>query len=210
MSDTPQKPTLPMFTITSDPLPMQPEMFTALGEAVIHWSRIESTLDDEIEEMRKWGIVRKLAKHVPHTFSKKLELWRRSVRTLYRSIDEYQSYADEVELQIKKVAKIRNHLIHGLWTLAENENGEFLVSNYRSVGGIERHDTLWVGQKELDDLLHDVKVLSGALMGFKVTKMIHGGQGLLRATPPPSPDHQARSIPATDETPQPPPQSSAV
>lgn len=85
---------LPMLQVASDPLPMKPQMFTTLGEAIIHWSRVETTLDDEIADMRKWGIVKRLAKVVPHTFGKKVELFRRSVRTLYPTIEAYQKYAD--------------------------------------------------------------------------------------------------------------------
>jgi hypothetical protein len=199
MKEPPEIPGLAMFQITSDPLPMNPQMFTTLGEAIIHWSRIESTLDDEISDMRKWGIVRKLAKVVPHSFSKKLELWRRSVRALYPTIEAYQQYADAFVEGAKKVAQIRNHFIHGTWTLSENEKGEYLVSNYRSVRGEERHDTFWVGQNDLDALLSDVKMLSSVIIGFKVSKMIHAHGGLLRATPSPSPDHQAHSSPATPE-----------
>lgn len=77
---------------------------------------------------------------------------------------------------------MRNHLIHGLWTLSENENGEFLVENFRSVRGEERLDSMWVGQKELDALLHDVRNLSAWIVGFKVSKMLHASQGLLQAS----------------------------
>ena len=206
MNDTPEKLMIPMFNVTSDPLPMNPQMFTTLGEAIIHWSRIESTIDEEIADMRKWGIVRRLSKVVPHTFSKKVELWRRSVRTLYPLIEAYQQTADGFDEAVTKVAKLRNHLIHGTWTLSENDRGEYLVSNYRSVRGEERHDTMWVGQEALDALLHDVKMLSGVILGFKTSKMLHGHQGLLQATSSPSPTHQAHSIAASPNTPQAPPQ----
>ncbi|HUE80017.1 MAG TPA: hypothetical protein VMN38_10350 [Sphingomicrobium sp.] len=197
-----------MFTVTSNPLPMQPQMFTTLGEIVVHWSRIESALDQEISTMRRYALVRKLADVVPHTFSKKLELWRRSVRALYPSINTYQQYADAFVEAVKKVAKFRNHLIHGTWSLNENEKGEFLVMNYRSVRGEERHDTLWVGQEVLDNLLADVQNLSAVITGFVVTKMIHAHEGLLRAQSASSPDHQAQPNPATPEIPKPPPESS--
>lgn len=181
---------------------MQPQMFTTLGEVVIHWSRIESGIDQEISTMRQYPIVRKLAGVVPHTFGKKLELWRRSVRTLYPTIEAYQSYADAFDEAAKKVAKFRNHLIHGTWTLSENDEGEFLVTNYRSVRGVARHDTLWVGQEVLDNLLHDVRNLSAWITGFTVTKMLHAHEGLLRAQPASSPDHPVHPSPATPETPQ--------
>ena len=187
---------------------MQPEMFSALGEAVIFWSRIESTIEQDLITMRQYPIARNLAKVVPHTFAKRLELWRRSVRALYSSIETYQKYADAFEVGVKKVAKIRNHMIHGTWSLEANEKGEFLVSNYRSVRGQERHDTLWVGQKNLDDLLTDVRNLDAWIVGFTVSKMLHAHHGLLRLGPSPSPDHPAPPNPASPEIPDSPPQSS--
>lgn len=181
---------------------MQPEMFTALGEILIFWSRIESALDQDLRTMRQWPIVSDLADHVPHTFHKKLELWRRSVRTLYPKVFEYQEHADEFTRGAKMVAKVRNHIIHGTWGLNPNEKGQFNVSNYRTVKGEERYDQMWVGQDLLNGLLGDVKTLDGLIMGFIVTKMWHGHLGLLKADGAPSRDHRAHPTPATHETPQ--------
>ena len=197
-----------MFTVASDELPMQPEMFATIGEIVVHWSRVENALDDEITAMRRYPIVNRLADAPPHTFGKKLELWRRSVRTLYPKITEYQSYADGFNEAVKKVVKVRNHIIHGQWSLSENDDGEFLVMNYRTVKGIERTDTLWVGQKVLNDLLSDVEMLAGSIMGFTITKMVHAHEGLLQADPQPSSDHPAHPTPASPDTQQEPPLSS--
>ena len=149
--------------------------------------------------MRQWPIVRGLSKTVPHTFSERLALWRRSVRTLYPEVELYQQQADAFVDGVGKVAKVRNHLIHGTWSLGENENGEFLVVNYRSVRGVDRIDSLWVGKEILDNLLADVRMLSGVIVGFTVTKMIHAHNGLLRATPAPSHDHDALPIAAKPE-----------
>jgi hypothetical protein len=194
-----------MMTVNSEPLPMQPEMFTTLGEILIFWSRIEGTIDQNIVTMRQWPIVKKLASVLPHTFSKKLELWRRSVRTLYSGIIEYQEYADEFVEGAKTVSKVRNHIIHGTWSLDVNERDEFLVMNYRTVKGVERYETMWVGQRLLNDLLDDVKMLDSRIMGFVVTEIWHAHAGLLKTVPSSSPDHQAPQNPATPETPQDPP-----
>jgi hypothetical protein len=198
-----------MMVVNSEPLPMQPEMFTTLGEILVFWSRIEGAIDQDTVTMRQWPIVAQLAAVLPHTFNKKLELWRRSVRTLYRSIDEYQLFADDFMDAVQKVSKVRNHIIHGTWGLDTNERGEFIVMNYRTVKGVERYENLWVGQQLLNDLLSDVKMLDGRIMGFIVTKMWHAHAGLLEARPSPSPDHQVQQqSPATHETPQEPPPSS--
>lgn len=197
-----------MLTIASDPLPMQPEMFRTIGEIVVHWSRVENALESEITAMRRYPIVKKLAETMPHTFGKKFELWRRSVRTLYPKITEYQSFADGISDAVKIVVKFRNHIIHGQWTSNENEKGEFLVMNHRIVRGAERMDTLWVGQTVLDNLLCDVQTIAGGIAGFTISKMVHAHEGLLEAAPSPSIDHPGRPTPAIPEKQQEPPPTS--
>ena len=184
---------------------MQPEMFTTLGEIVIHWSRVESSIDQEIFTMRhQWEIVRKLTDVLPHAFSPKLKLWRDSVRTLYPTIEDYQLFADAFVERVKNAARIRNHLIHGMWSLPENEVGEFHIVSYHK----GRVAALWVGQPLLDDLLEEVKNLVGLILGFTITKMMHAHTGQLAARPSSTPDHHTHPSPATPEKPQEPPSSS--
>ena len=197
-----------MFHVTSEPLPMDSQLFRTIGEIVVIWSRIENGIAQDTQDMMKYPVARKLSETIPHAFNKRLELWRRCVRTLYRSIDTYQSYADGFADAVRKIARMRNHIIHGTWAIEPNEQGEHMVMNYRP--NIDKTDSLWVSQKVLDDLLADVQMLDSVIMGFITTKMIHGHDGLLQLTPAPSLDHPAHPSPATFETPEPPPQSSEV
>ena len=80
---------------------------------------------------------------------------------------EYQDFADDFVKAVEKVAKVRNHIIHGSWSLGVNA------------------------------LLDDVKMLDGRIMSFVVTKMWHAHAGLLQAQPASPPHHQAHSTPAT-------------
>jgi hypothetical protein len=208
MSEPPKQSGLFLLTVKSDPLPMDADIFNLVGQIVVHWSRIESQIDQDIYGLRQYPIVRALAEEIPHTFKKKLELWRRSIRTLYPKIKLYQDEADAFRDGVKKIAQYRNHIIHGTWTLSANSEGDFMVSNYREVRGQGRHDELWVGRKLLEALVRDVETLSDVIMSFNVSRMLHGHHGLLQADREPSPDHQAHSTPANPETPPAPPESS--
>jgi hypothetical protein len=179
MSDTPE-PKVPIYGVTSEPLPMQPEMFEALGQIVVLWSRIENAVVQDLHDMRKWPIAEDIAEEIPRTFDKKLELWRKSVRALYPKVVAYQGLANQFSSGAKDVAGIRNHLIHGTWALEADENEEFKVTNIRRVKGDDRIETLWVGTEKVQALLNDVLKLDSWIMGFIVTKMLHAHAGLLQ------------------------------
>src|SRR5207248_1539974 len=110
MSDTPEETGIPMLGITSDPLPMPPEMFTVLGEIVILWSRIETSIDTDLGTMKQWPVVKQMVPNRLRAFSKKLEFWRRAVRTLYPKVAVYQAHAAEFERVASMIAPLRNHL----------------------------------------------------------------------------------------------------
>lgn len=183
-NELPGKPTLPMFKVDSDPLPMHSDMFKTIGEIVVFWSRIENSIESDARAMMRYPIVGKLGSAVPHPFKQRLDFWRRCVRTLYPSIETYQSYADGFIEAVEKVAKVRNHIIHGTWTIEPNEHGQYLVVNYRKVRGNEVTDTLLVSQPLLDDLLTDCRTLDAHITGFIVTKMVHAHHGILKLLPP--------------------------
>jgi len=171
---------LPFLGVTSDPLPMPPEMFAALGEIIVLWSRIESSIDADISTMMQFPVVRKLAKKAPRTFTQKLDLWRRCVRTLYPKIDAYQSYADSFDEAARKVAKVRNHVIHGSWGLQADESGGFMVTNIVALQHVERSDVIVVSIGFLHVLLNDMRTLDNHIISFICSKMWHAHQGWLK------------------------------
>lgn len=59
-----------MFTLTSNPLPMPPEMFSMLGEIIILWCRVEASIQMDTSTMMQWPIVRGLASEAPYSFKK--------------------------------------------------------------------------------------------------------------------------------------------
>jgi hypothetical protein len=172
-------------------MPMPPEMFTVLGEIVVLWSRIETSLDNDIGIMMQGPIVCEGVKEHPRAFGKKLSLWRRSVRRLYPKIDYYQDQANEFERVARIVARYRNHVIHGSWSLQPKEDGAFTVTRYEHrVGGtIDGINKLEVDLGFLKALLDDMRKLDNQIMSLVVTKLMHAHLGLLKAERRPSPQH---------------------
>jgi hypothetical protein len=131
MTDTPENTRLPLFNITSNALPMPPEMFAILGELVVLWSRIEASIDQDTTDTMRRPIVREGVKERPRGFGKRLALWRRSVRRLYPKVPVYQDQATEFKRVAGIVSRFRNHVIHGSWRLQPTENGEFIVTSIK-------------------------------------------------------------------------------
>jgi hypothetical protein len=190
MSDNPKQHGIPMLGITSEPLPMPEEMFTIIGEVVVLWSRVEAHIDQDITWMAQWPIVQALFTERPRGFAQKLDLWRKATRALYPTINVYQSYADEFKRAAKIVAKVRNHVIHGSWSLEPNDDGSFVVYNIKSHVLTAQIEPLEVSLGFLRCLINDVRNLDNYITGFVVSKMLHVHQGLLKADYGPSPEHQ--------------------
>lgn len=177
---------VPFLGLTSDPLPMPPEMFTMIGEIVVLWSRIESSIDSDISSMMQFAVVQKLAKKAPRTFTQRIELWRRSVRTLYPKIEAYQRNADAFETAVRQVAKLRNHLIHGSWALQPDDDDSFLVLNMVALRTVEQSDVIQVSIPFLQALLDDMRKLDNHIMSFICSKMWHAHQGWLKTDSEPA------------------------
>ena len=83
-----------MVGVRSSPLPMSPDLFALLGQVVVQWSRVETNIVYDTSVMMRYPIVQKLTSEAPCAFNKKLELWRRSVRTVakYRPLSGARIY----------------------------------------------------------------------------------------------------------------------
>jgi hypothetical protein len=191
MPKTPKLVDPPMLGINSAPLPMPPEMFTIIGEIVVLWSRVETSIEADTSIMMQYPNIRRLATTAPHGFAKKLELWRRCVRTLYPTVTLYQNHASAFAAAAKKVAKVRNHLIHGSWDLNPKEDGSFRVQSMRALYRIERLQELSFSVEFVTALLDDIRTLDSLITGFIATKMWHAHLGLLQTHREPSPNEQA-------------------
>ena len=176
-----------MLGITSDPLPMPLEMFTVIGEIVILWSRIETSIDTDLETMKQWPVVAQMVPNGVRGFSKKLEHWRRAVKTLYPKVEVYQGHAAEFERAAKMVAKLRNHLIHGTWSMEATECGGFVVTNVRRDKGGDKFEQFEITMEVLLALLDDMRSLDNYIVGFIGSRMLHAHLGLLKADHEPSP-----------------------
>jgi hypothetical protein len=184
-----------MFGVTSDPLPMSDRLFSLIGEIVIHWTRVEAALLQDTSSMFRHRIVQDLATEPPRSFKKKLELWRRATRKLY-AVPAYQDLATTICTRAKAASKLRNHLMHGVWSLEERE-GAFTVSSVSALRHIEQWDSVQVSENLLEALLQEIKDVDRLLMGLIVSKMLHAYVGQLRENPSPSAEHQALQGPPT-------------
>jgi hypothetical protein len=187
MTKTPKLVQPPMMGIKSDALPMPPEMFTVIGEIVVLWSRVETALESDTSIMMQYPVVRRLASEAPRGFKKKLELWRRAVRALYPSVTMYQEHASAFVEAARKVSKLRNHLIHGMWSLQPAETGGYPVTLMRALDRVEQMDTIEFSMGLVTALLEDIRTLDNHIATFIVSKMWHAHLGLLRADASPSP-----------------------
>lgn len=189
----------PMFAVKSDPLPMSPELFQALGNLVVIWSRIETGLSMDISSMMRYPNIAALATEPPRSFKTKLTLWRRCIRTLYSKIEKYQILASYIQTDLKAAAKARNHIIHGSWGLEPKEDGSFTVTNAQGLQFAEKIERAQVSLEIVHELLNEINRIDGMIHGFIVSRMWHAQIGLLRATPEKSPDHLAHPSPTTYE-----------
>ena len=176
---------IPMLEIVSDPLPMPSEMFTMLGEIVVLWSRIEASIDSDIQTMMYWPVVRQLVQRLwpkgrPTAFSKKLMLWRRCIATLYPKVEVYQAQASEFKRVATITAKLRNHIIHGSWSLQPTENGGFDVWSIRPIFQTANADRIEVTSELLAALLNDMRTLDNYIVSFVSSRMWHQHIGLLK------------------------------
>ncbi len=189
----------PMFTIRSAPLPMSPELFAALGNLVVIWSRIETGLSMDISSMMQYPNIAALATEPPRSFKTKLMLWRRCVRKLYGSIEKYQTLASHIQAALKAAAKSRNHIIHGYWGLDPKDDGSFTVTNMHMLRYAEKIESAQIDLERINGVLSEINRLDGLIHGFIASKMWHSHLGLLQLTSGQSPDHQVPPNPTTDE-----------
>lgn len=191
-----------MFSVKGKPIPIPDDFALILAKIVVEWSRVESALAMDTSTMMRYVVVQELTTETPRNFKKRIELWKRSIDTLYRTVPQYRALAAEIRIKAKAAAKIRNHLMHRTWDLkGEDADGCFTVSNIRGLHIIEQYDRLKVSKQLLQDLLNDVTALSDQIFGFMTTRMLHARFGLLQAVPAPSPEHPAHPNPPTDAKP---------
>lgn len=174
----------PMITLTGPPIPIEARFAMALASIVIEWSRVETSFLTDLEGHRQYPNIRNLSPEMPRAFGKMLTLWRRSVRTLYASIESYQIVADDLRDRACDLAEKRNHLIHGLWDIdGVTEQGVWTVRNYKHVTGggynVLRSD---VDIERLEGTAEAIRKLSGDVLGFLASRMLHQHKGLLKVT----------------------------
>ena len=144
---------------------------------------------------------KKLADTAPINFTKRIALWKRCIDGTF-DIPEYRNLAASIKMKAVKVAKIRNHLVHGFWALGgPDKDGAYTVINTLGLQYLEKYDTMKVDQSTLDGVLKDICELSDEIFGFITAKMLHAHRGLLKASVSPLPDHPAPQTPSTDGTP---------
>ncbi|MEA3014377.1 MAG: hypothetical protein QOD42_2922 [Sphingomonadales bacterium] len=174
----------PMITITGPPIPIEPRFAASLASIVIEWSRVETGIQTDLENLRQYPGIQNLSIEMPRAFDKMIKLWRRSVRHLYPAIESYQMVADNIRDRACDLAPKRNHLIHGLWDIdGVTEAGVWTVRSYKAVKGggyqILRSD---VDADSLEGTARAIVRLSGDIMGFLASRMMHARKGLLKVS----------------------------
>lgn len=178
---------------------MSAELFAAIGNLVVVWSRIETGLSMDISSMMQYPNIAALASEPPRSFKTKLALWRRCVRTLYGQIPKYQTLASHIQTSLKTAARARNHIIHGSWNLEPKEDGSFTVTNMHMLRFAEKMDRAQVDLARVSGLLREIERLDGIIHGFIASKMWHAHLGLLKLERAQSPDHPAHPNPTNSE-----------
>lgn len=187
----------PMMAIKSEPLPMSGDLFTAIGNLVVVWSRIETGLSMDISSMMRYPNIAALASEPPRSFKTKLTLWRRCVRKLYPEIQKYQTLASHIQTKLKAAARARNHIIHGSWGLEPKEDGSFTVTNIHMLRNVEKIEKAQVDLPRLKGLLTEIERLDGLIHGFIASKMWHAHLGLLKLERGQLPDHPVHQNPTS-------------
>lgn len=189
----------PMFALKSEPLPMGTDLLAAIGELVVIWSRIETGLSMDISSMMQYPNIAALATEPPRSFKTKLTLWRRCVRVLYQDIEKYQALANRIQTDLKAAAKVRNHIIHGSWSLMPNDDGSFTTTNITMLRHAEKIARADVDLERIQGLLTEIYRLDGLIHGFIASKIWHAHLGLLKISHGKSPDSPAHPSATIDE-----------
>jgi hypothetical protein len=187
---------LPMMRINGEPLQLPADFAVALAHVVVEWSRLEDAIERDLDWMMRFKVVAELAQEPPRSFNKKLELWRRAVNTLFRTIPQYRQMAAMVVPRAKEAAKLRNHLVHGMWPHQNPPPERFKIMSMTPVGdGTFRVQQAVIGREDLERLTAEILDIAGLVLGLTVSRMLHGHHGLLATQPAPARADQARPNP---------------
>jgi len=172
-----------MITLTGPAIPVEPRFAAALASIVIEWSRVETSLVTDLEGLRQFPGVSDLSPEMPRSFDRRLKLWRKSVRHLFPTIESYQLVADNIRDRACDLAPKRNHLIHGLWDIeGVAQSGVWTVRSHKAAKGGGYH--LLRSEVDADSLegtAQAIVKLSGDILGFLASRMLHAHKGLLKA-----------------------------
>jgi hypothetical protein len=178
----PGLPALPVFNIHINPVVIPAPFANALAHIVVEWSRLEDALWTDLEWMMRFPNVARLTKEPPRAFNRKLELWKRAVDELFRTVASYRERAALVVSRATEAAKLRNHLVHGTWPIDNpTAEGSFLVLNFRGSGDKLQVASLTINQQGLDQLAKEILDVAGLISGLTMTRMLLLHEGLLKA-----------------------------
>lgn len=192
---------VPYLDVRTKPQEIAPELAYEVAAIVIEWGSFENAIDIDIQQLRNWPIVRRLSEVPPQGIKKKLDLWKKSIYTLFSTVPFYKNTAREICSKGKLVSQQRHRLIHGLWQPDQERPGEFRV-----VSGFDPRQQYGYFQANLQNVraVHqDIKTMNEAVWSFLVSRMSHAAEGRLVARAVPSRGHQAPRNPATVGTPSP-------
>jgi hypothetical protein len=205
MADEPQsdktKLVIPYFQSRTKPHDISAELAQELAAILIEWGSFENAIVLDLDQLRQYPQVKKLAEDVPYGFARKIELWKRSVYALFKGIPFYKNTAREICSKGKIVAAKRHRVVHGHWRPHKDKPGTFQV-----VFGFDRRQVLGAYDVDLKfaaDLHRDIKTMTEAVYSFLISRMMHASQGLLTARVGPELASPARPSAPKREKPSP-------
>jgi hypothetical protein len=192
-----------MWTLRADPYGLPAPFALALAQVIVEWSRLETAISADLDELMKFTVVASLAPEAPRAFNKKCELWKRAIDRLFGPVREYRAVAAAATRRAKQLAKVRNHIIHGRWTLNKEDPSPkvFEVKNPRWTRDGYNETKMAVTQEVLEEMNAQIMEVTGLIYGLIMSRMIHARQGWLTPVPAPSGEDRDRQTPPTDATP---------
>jgi hypothetical protein len=135
---------------------IDPDILLQVGRIVSYWGRIDHTLDSNIRAMWHAPACASLRQPMPNAFGRRLQLWDKLCRLVWPTRSARLIEADAISAQLKRLAPIRQKIVHGYWSASVHTPRSVTISYRR-----ERSGQLFYEEISIND--DDLKVIADEL-----------------------------------------------
>lgn len=154
---------------------IDPDILLQVGRIVSYWGRIEHTLDSDIRAMWRAPACVSLREPMPNAFGRRLKLWNKLCRVVWPAGSARLAEADAVSVQLKRLAPIRQKIVHGYWSVPVHEPQSVKINYRRERGEQMIYEELSVTQDDLKIIADELKASYSRLTHLSLILLIDIG-----------------------------------